>query len=284
MNQTFSRSTRDKSYSSPSGVWQPQGWTVVPEGVANVADMGIRKWKETPLHLIFSELLYPIDSEHNRFIELFSANKRNYEIKENVILVRTPTDGGPQFTLNLNGKRINGKGMLVLCMDNSDRFKEGGIWAGKCDYPLDHKIESVVVNMMMTDRFELRRDESAFVFGRSLQSTSPTPTPCPYNDATANGQPNSGKKGRLYDTQCSKTHPQGRRRLNTCDTALFNPPNTYTLTFVPNASSDDADPNDSSTPPIACEGKGKGKGRGRGCDKNWERKHIRQRRNMKSAR
>ena len=146
VTQEFSRCARDKSYSLPSSVWQPQAWTIIAGGIAKFEDMDIRMWEENPVYLIFNELFNPIDDESNRFIELFSPNKRNYTITTDMKVVRKSSDGSSLIETSLKNKRINERGLIVFCKDSSNSFRNGHL-KGRCEYPLDNQLESIVVNI-----------------------------------------------------------------------------------------------------------------------------------------
>ena len=241
IQQTFSRASRDESYSSPSRVWQPQSWIV--EDKANSTDMEstIRSLEFMPLRLVFNELLNPIDDGRNRFIELFSPNKKNYAIKEDIYLVRNSADGDI-FEMNLRGKEINGNNQMVFCLDNSERFNTG-TWSDKCDYKLDNTVESVVMNMTMLDRFELlvpvtKKEEEAPE--RRLQSTTG------YSPVDSVGNENE-KTGHLFYNYYMSSDGRRIQEFTQCpDPEAWG----ITLTFNPLGTSEDADPNDGPLLPL----------------------------------
>ena len=265
IQQTFSRASRDESHSSPSRVWQPQSWIV--EDKANSTDMEstIRSLELIRLRLILNELFNPIDDGRNRLIELFSPNKKNYEIEEDLKLVRNSTNGDI-FEMNLKGKRINEKGLVVFCLDNSERFMNG-TWKGLCDYALDHTVESVVANMTFFDAFyiieEGEEDNSEAVnqqLSRKLLPAVPTPTPapagrrlkgqdnspnaCPFNNNLP-GQ--STKPGHATQAPCDAIGRRLEESTTTqwCNNTFLDTDNNRTGSwdFFPNATSDKADPN-----------------------------------------
>lgn len=101
------------------GHFRPSSWQVNPheKDLALVTDMDPREWVEIPLKLIFTEFCDPSDDPNNRFIELYSPNKRDYVIRENLVLLKFE---GTLYTPSadfesLRGKRINEDGFLVLC-------------------------------------------------------------------------------------------------------------------------------------------------------------------------
>ena len=269
IQQTFSRASRDESHSSPSRVWQPQSWIIDTKANSTDMESTIRSLELIRLRLILNELFNPIDDGRNRLIELFSPNKKNYEIEEDLKLVRNSTNGDI-FEMNLKGKRINEKGLLVFCLDNSERFMNG-TWEGLCDYELDHTVESVVANMTFFDAFyiieEGEDDNSETVnqqLSRKLLPAVQTPTParrrlesesnipssvCPYKPLPAQATQSGGA---FY--KCSNT-PVGRRleestahyhvHTQWCNNTFLDTDNNRTASwnFFPNATSDKADPN-----------------------------------------
>ena len=230
--QVFSRASRDESYSSPSRVWQPLSWIVEDKANSTGMESTIRSLEFIPLRLVFNELLNPIDDGRNRFIELFSPNKKNYEIKEDIYLVRNSANGDI-FEMNLRGKEINGNNQMVFCLDNSERFNTG-TWSDKCDYKLDHTVESVVMNMTMLDRFELVRvtNKEEETPERRLGS-SPFASTGPEKNIT-------GHTSVFYNTSDSSDRRRIQEFTQCPDPEAWN----ITLTFNPEGTSDDADPND----------------------------------------
>ena len=233
--QVFSRASRDESYSSPSRVWQPLSWIVEDKANSTGMESTIRSLEFIPLRLVFNELLNPIDDGRNRFIELFSPNKKNYAIKEDIYLVRNSADGDI-FEMNLRGKEINGNNQMVFCLDNSERFNTG-TWSDKCDYKLDHTVESVVMNMTMLDRFELVRvtnkEEEAPERRLKIGDYSTT-------DSTGGEDQKPGLLELFYDSSTNSN----RRRIQEFTQCPDPEAWDITLTFNPLGTSDDADPND----------------------------------------
>jgi hypothetical protein len=120
------KAIRDPSAKLPSKVWNPNDWWIVPgsagEDVLSVTDMDPREWNEFPLVILITELADPLDNKLNRFIELYSPNKSNYEIVDDLVLVRyEDTTGIPRSIpyINLKGQVINEMGFLVLCVQGS---------------------------------------------------------------------------------------------------------------------------------------------------------------------
>ncbi len=81
-------------------------------------DADPRVWKEVPLVLFFTEFCNPAD-ESKRFIELYSPNKRNYKIKDDLIVMKWEgTNTTPSYGFqSLKNKFINENGFLVLCVN-----------------------------------------------------------------------------------------------------------------------------------------------------------------------
>jgi len=82
-------------------------------------DADPREWKEVPLVLFFTEFCDPVDNKNKRVIELYSPNKRNYKIKDDLIVMKWEGSSAyPSYTYqSLKGQKINSKGHLVLCMN-----------------------------------------------------------------------------------------------------------------------------------------------------------------------
>jgi len=69
--------------SEPSNTWIREHWSLVPDECnesAKVRDMDPRVWTGSPVVLYVRELADPSDGKGNRFIELYSPNKRNCKI------------------------------------------------------------------------------------------------------------------------------------------------------------------------------------------------------------
>merc|ERR1711915_74139 len=80
--------------------------------------------KANELKLFFTELADPYDDDSRRFIELYSPNRRNYIIRENLYIFRHgATSNNVIGWLHLKGIRIDGNGFAVLCVTN---------WTNKC--------------------------------------------------------------------------------------------------------------------------------------------------------
>jgi len=85
-NFSDGRAVRELSAPQPSSTWKPKQWSIVPEQCnesATVYDMDPRVWTDSPLVLYIRELADPSDEKSNRFLELYSPNKRNYIIQCN---------------------------------------------------------------------------------------------------------------------------------------------------------------------------------------------------------
>jgi len=79
-------------------------------------------WKPVPLVLLFSEICDPRQGEG--FIELYSPNKSNYRIVEDLIIKRWVGDSiNPNDFEKLTGLTINEDGFLILCVDQSKTAK-----------------------------------------------------------------------------------------------------------------------------------------------------------------
>jgi hypothetical protein len=124
---TDGRAVRDTSYTEGSSdTFNPTLWHIIPgEGsdTASTHDVDPRVWVNPPLKLFFTEFADPVDGKAKRFIELYSPNKRNYKIVEDLAIIKFHTNSVSYDSLSLKGKTINENGFLVLC--NSD-------WSDKC--------------------------------------------------------------------------------------------------------------------------------------------------------
>ena len=82
-------------------------------------DADPRQWREIPLILSFSEFCDPNDNKSKRFIELYSTNKRDFKINDDLILMKWEgSSPHPSFSyLSHKGLRINEDGFLVVCVD-----------------------------------------------------------------------------------------------------------------------------------------------------------------------
>ena len=111
-----------------------------------------RVWAKVPLILFFTEFCDPKDDKSKRFIELYSPNKRDYKIDDDIIVMKWEgaSPYPSYFYLNLKGRTINQDGFLVLCINwnswNSD----------KCEVPTGY---SSIVNSPGSDHFALAKCE-----------------------------------------------------------------------------------------------------------------------------
>lgn len=121
------RALREFQY--PFGIprFDPKVWHITCD-----TDCDPREWGPFTLKLIFSEFCDPIDSKLKRFIELYSSNRKNYEIKEELIVMKW-TGANPIASYiyqPLKGQYINEDGFLVMCADSNSWFTYG---KNKCD-------------------------------------------------------------------------------------------------------------------------------------------------------
>jgi hypothetical protein len=93
----------------PKKVWVKSDWVIKSE--ANVEDCHPRDWS-VPTQIMITELTDPSGEPENRYIELYSPNKKSYEILENYWVV---LKGTPDYSYPLKGKRIGSDGYLLLC-------------------------------------------------------------------------------------------------------------------------------------------------------------------------
>jgi len=82
------RAVRKRSCNTkPSASWDPDRCSVVPgkgNGIANTLDCDPGEWVEDAdsIQLIISEVADPKDKEKNRFIELYSPNRKNQDVTD----------------------------------------------------------------------------------------------------------------------------------------------------------------------------------------------------------
>lgn len=121
------RAFRDIDAPTSSRYCIPQYWHVVPgkdRGNASTGDMDPREWQEERLVLYFTEFADPSDDDARRFFELYSPNRRNYLIQENLYIFKhDPVTNAVFGNLNLKGMRIDGNGFLVICV---------AYWSNRC--------------------------------------------------------------------------------------------------------------------------------------------------------
>ena len=177
---SVTRFARDKSYSQASGIWQPEAWIEVSGtrllSYAMDELFVVRGWAEAPLILVISELCNPSDDINNRFVELYSPNKRDYTINEDLMLLRYDlgnNDTADAF-IDLRGKEINERGFIVFCKDTSQRFDTSGEWEGYCDYSLgsDFNNTSSVVDWDLFQNIIMVPVNEAIDFSEYLESSS----------------------------------------------------------------------------------------------------------------
>jgi hypothetical protein len=177
---SVTRFARDKSYSQASSIWQPEAWIEVSGtrllSYAMDELFVVRGWAEAPLILVISELCNPSDDINNRFVELYSPNKRDYTIDEDLMLFRYDlgnNDTADAF-IDLRGKQINERGFIVFCKDTSQRFDTSGEWDGYCDYSLgsDFNNTSSVVDWDLFQNIIMVPVNEAIDFSEYLESSS----------------------------------------------------------------------------------------------------------------
>ena len=123
------RAVREFHYPYGLPRFDPKVWHISCD-----SDCDPRTWEPFTLKLVFSEFCDPIDSKSKRFIELYSLNRKDYEIKEELIIMKW-TGASPfpsSYTYqSLKGKYINEHGFLVMCADSFSWFTYGD---NKCDF------------------------------------------------------------------------------------------------------------------------------------------------------
>ncbi len=118
------RAVRKMEYPFGNAQFNPKFWESMCLSYSTIYDQpgkecDPRTWKEVPLVLFFTEFCDPSDDENKRMIELFSPNKRNYKIKDDLIVMKWEGKNTiPSYSFNnLKGHVVNHKGYLVICID-----------------------------------------------------------------------------------------------------------------------------------------------------------------------
>lgn len=121
------RAVKKIEYPEPSPFYIPFTWDVLPGAgseTATVNDMTPRSWEPNnedrdPLILFFTEFADPSDGRDKRFIELYSPNKRNYVITEQLVIIQYDRFYNIQGYRSLQGSTIDANGFIVLCTAQS---------------------------------------------------------------------------------------------------------------------------------------------------------------------
>ncbi len=86
------RAVRKMKYPFGMFSFQPGVWEIVCDTVGFPSlpgeDCDPRNWEHVPMVLFFSEFCDPQDDKSKKFIELYSPNKRNYKIDEDIIVMK----------------------------------------------------------------------------------------------------------------------------------------------------------------------------------------------------
>ncbi len=129
---TDGRAVRDFAADEPSPTFNPHIWHITPgdgDDVVHAIDMDPRAWSDDPLIIFFTELADPSDNPDNRFIELYSPNKKNYVIKENLIVIKYDSNDNILGYESLLGKKTDADGFMVMCVMP---------WSSKCTVTLGY--------------------------------------------------------------------------------------------------------------------------------------------------
>ena len=115
------RAVRSTNYGFGVFAFQPKVWevnchTYSDDGSDATCDP--REWDSSPPKLVISELCDPSDNKNKRSISIYSLNKRNYEIKDDYILMKwVGSSPYPSYTFQpLKGKEIDEAGFLTMCL------------------------------------------------------------------------------------------------------------------------------------------------------------------------
>jgi len=107
-----------------------------------------RSWTLIPTDMYFTEFCDPNEEPNKRFIELYSPNKRDYVIMDNLFIVKYVNGDATQ--VSLKGNRINENGYLVLCQS----FSLFGFGSQTCQIQTGF---SSVASFSGDERFELTK-------------------------------------------------------------------------------------------------------------------------------
>lgn len=113
------RAVRKLRYPFGLSTFDPNVWDIVCEAPTVVVTCDPRVWKEVPLVIAFSEFCDPSDGKEKRFIELYSPNKRNYKIEDDLIIMKwVGANPNPEYVYqSLKGQTIDENGFLVVCIN-----------------------------------------------------------------------------------------------------------------------------------------------------------------------
>jgi len=120
---TNGRAVRHLTANEPMPAFNPFVWTILPgqtQETVDAANCDPRDWTEDPLVIFFTEFCDPSDGEDKRFVELYSPNKKNYAITENINIFKYDQNFNIIGFESLKDKIIDAKGFIVLCVSEWD--------------------------------------------------------------------------------------------------------------------------------------------------------------------
>lgn len=123
-NFTDGRGVRLTRANVPDPVWNINNWRFFsgsPEAIGSDPHVWTDSFPEGPLILFITEIADPTESKNN-LVELYSPNKRNYVIQDDLQLVIGFKSYFPLSSpsINLKGKTINDEGFIVFCLEGSN--------------------------------------------------------------------------------------------------------------------------------------------------------------------
>jgi len=115
------RAVRVLEYPYGLSWFEPATWEVICPAVRVPATpdekCDPREWNKVHLVLYFTEFCDPKDDSSKSFIELYSPNKRDVKIEDDLIIMKWEgTSNVPSYTFqSIKGQTVNENGFLVLC-------------------------------------------------------------------------------------------------------------------------------------------------------------------------
>ena len=119
---TGGRAVRLYNTTSSEPNFNHYNWEIVKD--IRTKDADPHEWNEVPLIIFITEVADPFGDKRNRFVELYSPNKRSYAIPDEMDLhlvagVDPTDDHESEYFMTLSGKTINEDGFLVICVVGS---------------------------------------------------------------------------------------------------------------------------------------------------------------------
>ena len=185
------RAVKKIEYPEPSPFYIPRTWDVLPGAgseTVTVNDMTPRSWEPNidPLIVFFTEFADPSDGRDKRFIELYSPNKRNYVITEQLVIIQYDRFYNIQGYRSLQGSTIDANGFIVLCTAQSSSQCTSVVGYdtivdsdGTFGYTLSSCSNPVNLGCQRIDTYGIGVDASSHNYssGRAVRYKDATPAP-----------------------------------------------------------------------------------------------------------